>query len=153
LTRNRPPARPGPRGYRARHDTTHHEPHARHSGPSAGILLIAAPCIFGFSDEGGAAVAVPIALGTLIIVQSLITDYELSVADLLPLPMHLGVDVVGGFILALSPFVFGFADEGTNVWLPHVVAGVGLIASGLMTQRHRKTPRVDSGRRSAHPAA
>jgi SPW repeat len=105
----------------------------------AGILLIAAPWIFGFSDVGGAAVAVPIAVGALIILQSLITDYELSVADVLPLPAHLMMDVLAGAVLALSPFIFGFADEGANAWVPHVVAGVGLIASGLMTQRHRAT--------------
>ena len=107
----------------------------------AGILLIAAPWIFGFSDEGGAAVAVPIVVGALIILQSLITDYELSVADILPLPAHLAMDVVLGVVLALSPFIFGFADEGGNAWIPHVVAGIALIGSGLMTRSHRETAR------------
>jgi len=113
----------------------------------AGILLIAAPWIFGFSDVGGAAVAVPIAIGVLVILQSLITDYELSVADVLPLPAHLSMDVLAGAFLALSPFIFGFSDEGANAWVPHVVAGIALIASGLMTQRHRET----AGRHSTRP--
>jgi hypothetical protein len=105
----------------------------------AGLLLIAAPWIFGFSDVGGAAQAVPMVVGALILLQSLITDYELSVADVLPLRTHLSMDVVLGAFLALSPVVFGFTDEGANAWLPHVVAGIGLIGSGLLTRSHRET--------------
>jgi hypothetical protein len=104
-----------------------------------GIALIAAPWIFGFSDVGGAAVTVPIVIGAAIILQSLITDYELSVADVMPLRMHLMVDVVAGAFLALSPWIFGFNDEGANAWVPHLVVGIGLVASGLMTQTHRET--------------
>ena len=104
-----------------------------------GIALIAAPWIFGFSDITEATV-VPIVIGLLIIGQSLITDYELSLANVLPMSAHLSMDILAGVVLAASPFVLGFADEGTNAWLPHVVVGLGLIASGLMTQRHRESP-------------
>ena len=102
-----------------------------------GIVLIAAPWIFGFSDVGGAAVAVPMVVGGLILLQSLITDYEYSVENALPLPVHLATDVVAGIVLAASPWLFGFADEGTNAWLPHLLVGLGLIAAGLLTQTHR----------------
>jgi SPW repeat len=115
-----------------------------------GLVLILAPWIFGFSDVGGAAVAVPIVVGALVIGQSLITDWELSLADILPLPMHLTMDVLAGAVLAVSPFVFGFSDEGTNAWLPHVIAGVGLIGAGLMTQRIRQDRRNTA--RSSRPA-
>ena len=105
----------------------------------AGVLLIAAPWLFGFSDADDAAVAVPITIGLVVLLQSLITDYELSIANVLPLRAHLGLDVLAGLVLALSPFVLGFSDEGANAWVPHVVAGLALIGSGLMTQRHRET--------------
>jgi hypothetical protein len=118
----------------------------------AGILLVAAPWIFGFSDVGGAAVTIPVVLGVLVLLQSLVTDYELSVANLLPLPAHLGLDVAAGVLLAVSPFVFGFSDEGLNAWLPHVVFGLGLIGSGLMTQRHRQTPRDGAAARPSRVA-
>ena len=116
-----------------------------------GIALIAAPWIFGFSNVGGAAKTIPIVLGILILLQSLITDYELSVADVLPLPMHLAVDVLGGAFLALSPVLFGFTDEGVNAWLPHVVVGVALVLAGLMTQRERG--RYRDAERGRHTAA
>src|SRR3954452_21284206 len=99
-----------------------------------GIVLILAPWIFGFSDIGGAATAVPIVIGVLVLAQSVMTDYELSLVDVLPLRTHLAMDVVAGIVLAGSPFVFGFSDEGTNAWLPHLLVGLGLIASGLMTR-------------------
>jgi hypothetical protein len=110
----------------------------------AGILLLAAPWIFGFTDVNSAQ-AVAMIVGAVIILQSLITDYELSVANVLPLPGHLALDVVADLFLALSPFIFGFSDEGANAWVPHLVAGLGLIAAGLMTQRHRETPRHGRG--------
>ena len=115
----------------------------------AGVLLIAAPWIFGFSDVGGAAVAVPVIVGIAVILQSLITDYELSVARILPLRAHLMVDVAAGIVLAASPFVFGFADEGLNAWLPHVVAGIGLVAAGLMTRPDPETMPGSSRGRAA----
>jgi hypothetical protein len=112
-----------------------------------GIVLILAPWIFGFSDVGGAATAVPIVIGVLVLAQSAMTDYELSLVDALPLRTHLAMDVVAGIVLALSPFVFGFSDEGTNAWLPHVLVGLGLIGSGLMTQPERETGRTTAARR------
>ncbi|MBB4664210.1 SPW repeat domain-containing protein [Conexibacter arvalis] len=103
----------------------------------AGALLVVAPFLFGASDAGGAAVAVPVVIGALILLQSTITDYEYSVENALPLPAHLAADVVGGVVLAASPWLFGFADEGLGAWLPYLLAGLGLLAAGLLTQQTR----------------
>jgi len=43
----------------------------------------------GFSDLGGAATTVPIVIGVVVLLQSLMTDYELSLVDVLPLSAHL----------------------------------------------------------------
>src|SRR3954454_17868567 len=98
------------------------------------VLLIASPWIFGFSDVGGAATAVPIVIGVLVLAQSLITDYEYSVMDALQLRGHLMMDVLAGVVPAASPWIFGFADEATNAWLPPLLLGLALIGSGTMTQ-------------------
>ena len=74
------------------------------------VVLIASPWIFGFNDVGGAAVAIPIIIGALAFGQSLITDWDLSVARIVPLPIHLVLDAFAGIVLAISPFVFGFSD-------------------------------------------
>jgi hypothetical protein len=94
-----------------------------------GGLLLVAPNLLGFSDEGEAAM-VPRIIGIVIILQSLITDYEISIAKLIPFRIHLIGDVLTGLILLLSPFVFGFIDEPVNVWLPHIL--VGLMELGVV---------------------
>lgn len=107
-----------------------------------GVLLIAAPWIFMFS-ENTAATIVPIVLGIGLIAYSLFTDYELGVWKVAPMAVHNLIDVVAGTLLAASPWIFGFADESANVWLPHVVVGLAAIFLGLTTMQqgysYRKT--------------
>lgn len=92
-----------------------------------GAALIAAPWLFGFSTVGGPAVVIPIVLGVGLIVYSLFTKYEWGPFGFIPMPVHLVFDVVASLFLALSPWIFGFAGEAMNVWLPHVVVGVAVI--------------------------
>lgn len=91
------------------------------------IALIFAPMIFGFSQVGGAAVVIPVVLGIGLFVYSLLTKYEWGVVKAISMPYHLVIDVVASVFLALSPWLFGFADQALNVWLPHVVVGVAVI--------------------------
>ena len=101
-----------------------------------GIALLAAPFIFGFYSLGGAAVIVPMVLGVGLILYSLLTNYELGIPGLKIIPMwvHLILDFVASAFLAISPFLFGFINKTPNVWLPHIVAGVGVILLVLVTQ-------------------
>jgi hypothetical protein len=55
-------------------------------------LLILAPFILGFAD-GTPAQWVPIILGASAMFYSLLTDYELGVARVIPMPVHLGLDI------------------------------------------------------------
>ena len=95
-----------------------------------GVVLIAAPWLLGFAD-GGPEQWVPVVLGAGVIVYSLLTDYELGVMRMIPMPVHLGLDVLGDAFLAISPWLFGFSDV---IWWPHVVFGLLEIGAGLMTQ-------------------
>ena len=97
-----------------------------------GALLIASPWLFGFAD-GGAQQWVPVVLGIGALVYSLITDYELGVTHLLPMPIHLMLDAGSGALLAVSPWIFGFSDE--LKW-PHIAIGLAEIAAALMTRTH-----------------
>ena len=99
-----------------------------------GVALIAAPWIFQFSEHTAATV-VPIVLGIGLIAYSLFTDYELGVWRVAPMAVHNLIDVVAGAVLALSPWIFGFADESANVWMPHVVVGLAAIFLGLTTKQ------------------
>jgi hypothetical protein len=85
-----------------------------------GVLLLAAPYLFGFAT-GGPAQMVPMVLGAGIIVYSLLTRYELSIAKLIPYRIHLMIDVLGGLVLLASPWLFDFTD--VIIW-PHVTVGI-----------------------------
>ncbi len=97
-----------------------------------GAVLIAAPWLLGLADVG-AETWVPVILGVGVIVYSLMTNYELGVLHVIPMPVHLGLDAVGGALLAASPWLFGFHD---HVWIPHLVVGLAEIGAALTTQTH-----------------
>lgn len=97
-----------------------------------GILLIAAPWLFGFA-EGGAETWIPVILGAGAILYSLFTDYELGLVRQISMPVHLGLDAGSGVLLAISPWLFGFADL---VWIPHVVVGLIEIGTAMTTETH-----------------
>lgn len=104
-----------------------------------GVLLIAAPWLFGFAD-GSVAQWVPVILGAATIVYSLITRYELGVAGIIPMPWHLGLDFVAGLVLAASPWLFGFAEE---VWIPHLAVGLFEILAALTTHTEPSSHRTN----------
>lgn len=95
-----------------------------------GVLLIAAPWLLGFA-EGGAETWIPVILGATVIVYSLLTNYELGVVRRIEMPVHLWFDGLGGAFLAISPWVFGYADV---VWVPHVLVGLLEIGAAAFTQ-------------------
>jgi drug/metabolite transporter (DMT)-like permease len=99
-----------------------------------GVALIAAPWIFQFSEHT-AATAIAVVLGIGLIAYSLLTDYELGVWRVFPMSMHNLFDIGAGAVLAASPWIFGFADESANVWVPFVVVGLAAIGLGLTTKQ------------------
>ena len=108
-----------------------------------GAVLIAGPWIFRYSDSS-AATAISIVLGSGLIAYSLFTNYELGLWKVAPMAVHNLIDIVAGALLAASPWLFGFADEGANFCVPFVVIGVAAIFLGLTTKQeggygYRKT--------------
>lgn len=96
-----------------------------------GALLIVAPYLFGFAT-GGIEQWLPQILGAATIIMSLMTAYELSIAKLIPLRVHLGVDAASGALLAVSPWLFGFAGI---IWWPHLLVGLLEIVVVALTRR------------------
>jgi hypothetical protein len=103
-------------------------------GVIVGIALIAAPWLFGFADQGGAAVMVPIYVGIFILLSEMTTTSPWSLLKLVPMSTHVAVDVLTGLFLLVSPWLFGFADLKANAWVPHVVVGALVVLYALMTQ-------------------
>ena len=121
-----------------------------------GIGLIAAP-LFWIHDVGGIAVILPMVLGVGLILYSLLTDYERGIPALkfIPMPVHLVLDFAASALLAASPFMFGFWKLAPNVWLPHVIARVGVIVpscylpmleTGVLTSGDPRRMLLEQGR-------
>lgn len=111
-----------------------------------GVVLIIAPWLLGFA-AGGAETWTPVVLGAAVIIYSLLTDYELGAARIIPMNVHLGIDVVLGIVLAVSPWLFGYAEL---VWVPHLLVGLVLIAAGVFTETR---PRRGAGEEHERPRA
>lgn len=103
-----------------------------------GLVLLLCPLFLEIQD--GAASTILIILGAGVLLYSLITDYELGLLKILGMKTHLMIDLIGGIFLAVSPWLFGFADE--NWWL-FVVLGVAEIGASLLTSKH---PSYESSR-------
>ena len=101
-------------------------------GLVVGVVLLLAPYIFGFSDNASAAM-VPWVIGLFIILNELITTSPIALVKLVPMKIHVIVDVLTGLVLAVSPWLFGFADAAPNAWVPHVLVGILIVGYALAT--------------------
>jgi len=76
---------------------------------------------------------------------SLLTRYPFGIVRLIPMSVHVAIDVIASTIVAASPWLFGFADE---VYGPHLVFGAAGVAVALVTRRpgieHPMAPQAQS---------
>ena len=107
---------------------------------SVGLLMIFAPWLFNFAG-GGAETWIFVVLGAAALLYSLLTRYELGLIKAIPMRAHLTLDFLSGVLLALSPWLFGFADL---VATPHVVFGLFEIGAALCTQTQPASQRLRS---------
>jgi len=105
-----------------------------------GLALMASPWLFGFADAP-AATWVAVVFGAGAILYSILTAYELGLLKILPMPMHLILDGLGGAVLAGSPFLFGFSDQ---VLWPHLLFGLFSVVACVVT---RLEPMLATGHR------
>jgi hypothetical protein len=101
-----------------------------------GILLILTPHLAGFADNRTATWVAWI-FGAGAILYSLVTDYELGLVRLIPMPAHLALDAVAGAVLAASPWLLGFADR---LRWPHLAFGLFSVAASLVTRTDSEPP-------------
>ena len=107
---------------------------------AAGVLLVAAPFLLGF--DAGAAIAVSIVLGVLVILVAASTDGPTSLINSLQIQLHIVLDYALGALLVASPFLFGFSDEGAPTAF-FIAIGVAHL---LMTLGTRFLPRREGAR-------
>lgn len=105
-----------------------------------GILFIVLPKVLHWNQTADYFISI---LGVSIIVYSLLTHYELGAVKWIPMPVHLGLDVLSGLLLIAAPFIFPVAGNGVTTWM--VVLGLFDLVVPLLTELE---PRL-----LAHPAA
>jgi hypothetical protein len=96
--------------------------------------------LLGIKDDPRAALTLRLAGGGATL-YSLLTDYELGLVRLLPMPAHLALDAMSGALLASSPWLLGFADRGTRYWLPHALVGATEILAATTTSKTSSSAR------------
>jgi hypothetical protein len=100
--------------------------------PLIAALLIAAPFLFGFSDQG-APTAVSIVAGIAVLLIGMSTDWRLSLIRAIPVPAHLAIDLGMAGVLVASPFLFGYSDQ-TAPTAFCIIMGVALLLAVLGTR-------------------
>jgi hypothetical protein len=76
----------------------------------AGGIAVAAPFVLNF--HSGAAKAVAIIVGVLVIMLAATTEGSTSLVNSIPLAAHVLLDYLMAAVLIASPFIFGFSGEG-----------------------------------------
>src|ERR1041384_827308 len=104
-----------------------------------GPALVLAPTLLRLgrtSPEGITAEAV----GGAAAIYSNLTDYELSIKDVVPMKIHLALDAVGGAALAIVPQLTGARQRGKKHWLPHLAIGAMEIGMAAFTKTEPPRP-------------
>lgn len=108
-----------------------------------GAFFIAAPFLFGFSDEG-MATAAAIVLGIAFLVVAATSQSPTGLVRQIPPVVHVLIDVVLAALLIAAPFVLGFSGVATprNLFLvTGVVWLLVTIASRYAADRPAPAPR------------
>jgi len=109
------------------------------------FTLLVAPKLWRLDEVPAAAATFYLAGGSLT-AMSLITDYELSLADVIPMRAHLALDIASGAALAASPFILAFHQSGPRYWIPHAAVGASEIVTAALTKRERISKRSTAAR-------
>ncbi len=74
-----------------------------------------------------------VALGSVAAVVSMLTDYRLSVAKLIPIEAHEVADYVFGLGQIAAPFLFGYWKRDRLAALTHIIGGAMVIGLSMVT--------------------
>ena len=95
------------------------------------IVLILAPSVLEFNEVSPYAYWLSVIAGVILILYSLMTDYDFSIGILIPLKTHLVIDFSAGVLFILWPFFFDFTGLALAYYL---VMGFGILLVVGLTQ-------------------
>src|SRR5688572_11059457 len=101
-----------------------------------------------FTADDDVACWASIGLGAGAIGVSLMTDYRLSVAKVIPIRAHETIDYLWGASCIALPFALGYWKSSPKTALTHIMVGAGAILASLFTDyRSYKQQREDDARK------
>jgi len=106
------------------------------------LTLIASPWLFDLRHVSSAAFFLPIYIGWLQLIMAIFTNNETGFIKQFPVRIHYTLDVIMGFILMVSPWLYTFADKAEGAWMPALILGGLLFIMGLFTQKSPFTTRL-----------
>jgi branched-subunit amino acid transport protein len=109
-------------------------------------LLIAAPFLFGFEDDGATATA--IVAGVIVLIIGACTAWTTGIIKSIPRTAHALLDYVVAILLIAAPFLFAFQDDGTATAF-FIIAGVADLLLAIAT---RFTPQPSGRAPAGRPA-
>mgnify|MGYP000954208646 CR=1 FL=1 len=95
-----------------------------------GILYIALPLLLNWPQP---AAGILMMLGAGVLLYSILTRYELGLIKVIPMPVHLAIDLLGGLLLLAAPFL-GLVDESVRGWF-WALGAIELVIT-LLTNPH-----------------
>lgn len=95
------------------------------------IVLILAPSVLELNEVSPYAYWLSVIAGVILILYSLMTDYEFSIGILISLKSHLVIDFSAGVLFILWPFIFDFTGLALAYYL---VMGFGVLLVVGLTQ-------------------
>ncbi|WP_437946926.1 hypothetical protein WME98_39735 [Sorangium sp. So ce296] len=96
---------------------------------SNGVIVALA----GLSARKPSARIAGVILGASVVSVSLLTDYRLSLAKLIPIEVHEAIDHAWGASAIAAPFVLGYAKRSPLAALIHAATGAATILGSLLT--------------------
>jgi hypothetical protein len=89
------------------------------------------------------------AAGGAMVGASALTDWEVGVRRVLPVPVHLAMDAAAGAFMLAAPWVRGSRRGGVRDWLPPLLVGATELASAALSEREPESRKVEGIARPA----
>jgi len=102
------------------------------------FMLSIAPYMFNL-DEESIHCRVLMVTGLLLLLVSLLTDFEFFLIKVFTLKTHLIIDILLGIFLVTSPFTFDLSGRSI---VPHIVLGIAIISVSLFTKTTKESVEV-----------
>lgn len=93
-----------------------------------GLVTLASPWLFGFDHVGGASLFLPILFGWFQIIMAIFGVSKAGMVKAFPIQMHCVLNAFSGFVLLVSPWMYGFHPA---VFWPHLILGGIILFFGI----------------------